>query len=273
MTEQDCSQVVTHYGENEFGYLHDVAVAPTGEVVILDGHKNLVIILDDKLNLLNVIGGDRKSLIPFGIAVANNVIAVSDHSSNQVKKFTLQGDLLSVIEHRGNKNNQFDYPRKLAFNSNNKLLYVSGGNNRIQVFNQDDKFLFSFKSRESNNGPFQWPVSIAFDPNNNVLVTDQYTDCIQLFTHDGRLIRRIKSSDKPYAITSSPTGHFITGHHNGDDNKIRVWSPTYQLINQFGKNGSERGEFLGPTGMDIDSNGTIYITESDNKRLQIISNN
>ena len=74
-------------------------------------------------------------------------------------------------------------------------------------------------------------------------------------------------------LLSSPTGHFITDHHNGDDNKIRVWSPTYQLINQFGKNGSERGEFLGPTGMDIDSNGTIYITESDNKRLQIISNN
>ena len=36
MTEQDCSQVVTHYGGNKFGRLSDVAIAPTREVVIVD---------------------------------------------------------------------------------------------------------------------------------------------------------------------------------------------------------------------------------------------
>ena len=276
MTEQDCysSQVMTHFGETKFGFLNDVAIAPTGEVVIVDGHKAQIIILDDKLNLLNVIGGDRKSLNPFGMAMIDNAIAVSDHCSNKVKKFSLQGDLLSVIDYRSNKSNEFHYISKLAFNSSNKLLYVSGGDNRIQVFNQDNKFLFSFKSRESNIGPFQYSVSIAFDySNNNVLVTDGHTNCIQLFTHDGRLIQKIKTSHKPFIITSSPTGYFITGHHEGDDNAIRVWSPTYQLINQFGKKGSERGEFKGINGIAIDSNGTMYITESDNKRLQIIYNN
>ena len=145
MTEQDCSQVVTHYGGNKFGRLTDVAVGPNGEVVIVDYDNNSVVLLDDKLNLLKVIGqgsGNSRLVIPYGVAVTDNVIAVSDCDKHQVKKYSLQGELLSVIGCRGNKNGEFKYPRGLAFN-NNKLLYVVDGyNHRVQVFQQDDNFAF-----------------------------------------------------------------------------------------------------------------------------------
>ena len=272
MTEQDCSQVVTHYGGNKFGHLWDVAIAPTGEVVITDWENECVVVLDDKLNLLKLIGqgsGNSRLVRPRGVAVTDNVIAVSDCDSHQVKKYSLRGELLSVIGCHGDKNSQFDCPRGLAFN-NNKLLYVvDGGNHRVQVF-QQDKFSFSFGNRGNNPGQFQWPVRIAIDPNNNVLVTDYVANCIHLFTHNGQFIQTI-NSDGPYAITISPTGYLITGHP-GDDNKIRIWSPTYQLINQFGKKGSKQGEFHGISGMAIDSSGTIYVVECDNKRLQVIIN-
>ena len=55
MTEQDCSQVVTHYGGNKFDSLSDVAIAPTGEVVIVDDDNGHVIVLD-KLKLLKLFG-------------------------------------------------------------------------------------------------------------------------------------------------------------------------------------------------------------------------
>ena len=274
MTEQDCSQVVTHYGGNKFGRLNDVAIAPTGEVVIVDHDNGCVVVLDDKLNLLKLIGqgsDDSRLVRPVGVAVTDNVIAVSDYGSHQVKKYSLQGELLSVIGCHGDKNSEFNQPRGLAFN-NNKLLYVVDGNNhRVQVFQQDDKFAFSFGNRGNNPGQFRFPVRIAIDPNNNVLVTDHNANCIHLFTHNGQFIQTI-NSNSPYAITISPTGYLITGH-DGDDNKIRVWSPTYQLINQFGKIGSIQGEFYNINGMAIDSSGTIYVVEGgNNKRLQVISN-
>ena len=272
MTEQDCSQVVTHYGGNKFGHLRDVAIAPTGEVVIVDDGKRCVVVLDDKLNLLKLIGqgsGNSRLVTPNGVAVTDNVIAVSDWGSHQVKKYSLQGDIISVIGCCGDKNGQFDRPRGLAFN-NNKLLYVVDGfNDRIQVFQQDDKFAFSFGNRGNNSGQFQFPVRIAIDPNNNVLVTDHNANCIHLFTHNGQFIQTINGY-RPWAITISPTGYLITGHRGGD-NKIRVWSPTYQLINQFGKKGSKQGEFYGINGMAIDSSGTIYVAEYNNKRLQVIN--
>ena len=273
MTEQDCSQVVTHYGGNKFGSLTDVAIAPTGEVVIVDYDNKCVVVLDDKLQLLKVVGqGSSNSRLvnPRGVAVTDNVIAVSDCGSDQVKKYSLQAEFLSVIGCRGNKNGQFKYPRGLAFN-NNKLLYVVDGlNYRVQVFQEDNTFAFSFGKRRNNPGQFQFPVRIAIDPNNNVLVTDYVANCIHLFTHNGQFIQTI-NSDSPYAITISPTGYLITGH-SGDDNKIRVWSPTYQLINQFGKSGSKQGELYGIKGMAIDSSGTIHVAELGNERLQVISN-
>ena len=277
MTEQDCSQVVTHYGGNKFSRLNDVAIAPTGEVVIVDYDNKCVVVLDDKLNLLKLIGqgsGNSRLVTPYGVAVTDNVIAVSDWGSDwgsdQVKKYSLQGKLLSVIGCHGDKNGQFCFPKGLAFN-NNKLLYVVDGyNRRVQVFQQDDKFAFSFGNRGNNPGQLECPVRIAIDPNNNVLVTDHNANCIYLFTHNGQFIQTINSY-RPCVITISPTGYLITGHH-GDDNKIRVWSPTYQLINKFGKKGSKQGEFYGINGMAIDSSGTIYVTEWSNKRLQVINN-
>ena len=271
MTEQDCSQVVTHYGGNEFGHPWDVAIAPTGEVVIVDDDSKCVVVLDGKLNLLKLIGqgsGNSKSVDPGGVAVMDNVIAVSDWGCDQVKKYSLEGILLSVIGCHGNKNGQFKAPRGLAFNDNQMLYVVDGFNYRVQVFQHDDKFVFSFGSRGNNPGQFQLPTMIAIDPNNNVLVTDCNANCIHLFTGNGQFIQKINSK-KIYAITISPTGYLITNHY-GDDNKIRLWSPAYQFINQFGKNGSKQGEFCGIGGIAIDSSGTIYVAEGDNKRLHVI---
>ena len=272
MTEQDCSQVVTHYGGNEFGGLTNVTVTHNDEIVIVDYDNRCVVVLDNKLNLLKVIGqrsGNSRLVVPDGIAVTDNVIAVSDYGSHQVKKYSLQGELLSVIGCKGNENGQFNIPGGLAFN-NNKLLYVVDRyNHRVQVFQQDDTFAFSFGSEGSNPGQLITPVRIAIDPNNNVLVTDYYADCINIFTDKGQFIQTI-NKDKPWAITISPTGYLITDHN---DNIIRVWSPTYQLIKQFGKKGSKQGEFNNIFGIAMDSRGTIYVAERGNNRLQVISNN
>ena len=273
MTEQDCSQVVTHYGGKKFGRLTDVTITSNDEVIVADWDNKCVVVLDNKLNLLKVIGqgrGNSRLVRPDGVAVTDNIIAVSDNGGHQVKKYSLQGELLSVIGCHGNKNGQFNYPGVLAFN-NNKLLYVVDKDNyRVQVFQQDDTFAFSFGNKGSNPGQFQWPAGIAIDPNNNnVLVTDYDANCVHVFKERGQFIQTI-NSNRPWAITISPTGYLITSYY-GDDNMIRVWSPTYQMINQFGKKGSKQGEFNRIFGMAIDSRGTIYVAEWGNKRLQVIT--
>ena len=270
MRQQDCS-VVTHYGGNNFGSLSDVAIGVHGEVVV-DNTNKCVIVLDCNMTLLSVIGqgsDDNRLNSPYGVAVSKDgIIAVSYWYSHQVKKYSLQGKLLSVIgNNRGNNNGQFYHPNGLVFSSNKMLYVVDTGNDRVQVFQQDDKFAFTFGSEGSNPGQFQYPVRIAIDTDNRVLVSDYHGNHISLFSHTGSFISRITCS-RPYSITVSPDGHIITDCND----KITIYSPTHQLIHQFGKRGSQQGKFDGIRGISISSTGTIYVVEYYNNRLQIISN-
>ena len=270
MRQQDCS-VVTDYGGNKFGWLSDVAIGVNDEVVIVDQTINCVLVLNCNMTLLSVIGqgsGDSKLVIPIGVAVSKDgIIAVGDYGSHQVKKYSLQGKLSSVIgTNRGNNNGQFDEPRGLVFSSRKMLCVVDRGNQRIQVF-EDDKFAFTFGSKGSNPGQFQYPVRIAIDTENKVLVSDYHGNHISLFSHTGSFISRI-TCDRPWAITVSPDGYIMTNC----DNKITIWSPTHRLIHQFGNEGSQQGEFNNIFGIAMNSSGTIYIVEWRQKRLQIINN-
>ena len=278
MTEKHCSQVMTHYGEERFGQLSDVDVGPNGEVVIVDSSNKCVVVLDNELNLLTVFGcgiGNSRLFHPDGVAVTDNIIAVTDHGSNQVKKYSLRGEFLSVIGCEGNKNGQFKRPRGLAFNKNKLLYVVDRGNCRIQVFQQDDTFTFSFGNEGSGPGQLGSPIVIGIDPKNNTLVSDQKSKCIYQFTWLGHFIQKFSftySGSNLYAFTVSPTGYLITGYR-GEDNKIRVLSsdPSYKLIKEFGRRGSEKGDFNGIMGMAVNSSGIIYVVEWNNQRLQVIS--
>ena len=271
ITVQDCSQVLTHYGEIKFAGLTDVAVGPNNEILIADYGNRCIIVLDHEFNLLRVFGQDSRLVAPFGIAVTGNIIAVSDHGSHQVKKYSLQGDLLSIIGCYGKNNSQFHTPKGLAFGNNKYLYVVDWGNHRVQVFQQDDEFAFSFGIKRSGPGKFRNPAKIATDLSNNVLVSDFDDHYIYLFTHDGQLMKRIYCYS-PYAITVSPTGYIITDHDR-NNNIITILSPAHQLIHHFGKRGSQQGEFDDIRGMAVALTGDIYVVEGGNNRLQVISSN
>ena len=267
---------MTDYGGNKFGKLSNVAIGTNDEIVIVDYAKKCVIVLDRNFALLAVIGkgsGDCRLVNPDGVAVSKDgIIAVSDWgSSHQVKKYSLQGQLLSVIGNKkGNKHGQFSGPLGLVFSTTNMLHVVDEKNHRVQVFQPDNKFAFAFGSEGSNPGQFQKPVRIAIDTDNTVLISDYGGNHISLFSHTGSFISRI-TCDRPFAITVIPDGYIIAGC-SGDNNKIRIWSPNHLLIHQFGKKGSQQGEFKNILGIAMNSTGNITVADCDNMRLQVITN-
>lgn len=187
-------------------------------------------------------------------------------------KYSIKGEKISVIGgQNGNEDGQFNTPRGLAF-SGDKLLVVDGDNHRVQVFKQNDVFSFSFGSQGQGPGQFQHPVRIAVNPNANILVSDDAANCIHMFDGEGNFIQKIvHACQQPHAVVVSPMGFLITTHHT-ENNKITIRNPTYEVINQFGSRGSRQGEFDEISGIAIDSTGTIYMVETQNRRIQMIRN-
>lgn len=48
-----------------------------------------------------------------------------------------------------------------------------------------------------------------------------------------------------------------------------IYTPTYQFDFEFGEEGSGEGEFGDPEGADVDSEGNLYVADSDNNRVQV----
>ena len=268
--EKNC-QLVTHYGGKKFNGPFGVAIGPNGEVVIVDRDNKEGIIFDKDLKLITTFGqgsGDSKLNYPAGVAVDHNVIAVSEHYDHVVKLYSLQGDYRSKFGSRGRGDGQFINPQVLCFNSKGLLYVVDNSNYRVQVF-RGNVFLFKFGSEGRNPGQLQSPWYIAVDSSDQVYVTDCSDDGgISVFSEDGHFIKRINCK-YPYAICIAPDDHIIA--RVNDEYSIAVFSPTHECIAKFGVYGKEKGQFNLITGIAINNSGTIFVTELNNNRLQIIT--
>ena len=268
--EKNC-QLVTHYGGKKFNWPYGIAIGPSNEVVMVDFINKEVIIFDKDLKLIRAFGqgsGDSKLNSPVCVAINRNVIAVSEWSNHMVKIFSLQGDYLSKFGSYGSGNGQIFCPHGLCYNSKGLLYVVDYGNCRVQVF-RDNVFLFKFGSRGHSPGQFKQPRYIAVDSSDQVYVTDSSEDAggISVFSENGQFIKKINSKI-PFPICIAPDDYIITDA--GNRCGLAVFSPTHELIAEFGVRGKEEGRFDGIYGIAINNSGTIFVTEYSNKRLQII---
>ena len=268
--EKNC-KLVTYYGGKEFR-CPNVTAGPSCEVIIADRNNKEVIIFDKDLKLIRTFGqgsGDSKLNWPAGIAVGDNVIAVSEWGDHVVKKYSLQGDYLSKFGSCGSGDGQFSYPQGLCFNSKGLLYVVDIGNHRVQAFRENDVFLFKFGSKGHNPGQFESPCNIAMDSSDQVYVTDCCDDGgICVFSEDGYFIKKI-NCNKPFAIAIAPDDYIIS--HDDVSHILTIFSPTHELIGKFGVRGKEKGQFDDICGIAINNSGTILVTEFGNHRLQIIT--
>ena len=266
--EKNC-QLFTHYRGKKFNNPR-VTTGPNDEVVIANDKE--VIIFDKDLKLIRTFGqgsGDGKLNYTMGVAVGHHVIAVSEFADDVVKKYSLQGDYLSKFGSHGSGDGQFNNPQGLCFNSKGLLYIVDYSNHRVQVFRENNEFLFKFGSKGHNPGQFQDPHNIAVDSSDRVYVPDWCDDGgINVFSEDGYFIKKI-NCNKPYAIGIAPDDYIITDDHS--NHFLTVFNPTHELVGKFEVCGKGKGQFDRILGIAINSSGTIFVTESINHRLQIIT--
>jgi DNA-binding beta-propeller fold protein YncE len=179
------------------------------------------------------------------------------------------------LRHLFDITHNFLQPTDVAVGKDNRIYVVDGVNHRIKVFNETGDFKFSFGGKGTSQGTFDTPVGITVDSSGQVYVADTGNQRIQIFTSDGKVKHQIaltsenvKRSRDPVdvAVDESLKRLYVS---DNDNHQLLVYTlPDNKPLSLWGSEGSGMQQFRYPFLMSSDNNGSVFIVDVFNTRVQ-----
>ena len=148
----------------------------------------------------------------------------------------------------------------------------------IVVFDAKGKYLRSF-----GKGMFGNPHGMRFDHDGNLWVTDNGDHQVMKFTASGELLLKLgirgqagtddQTFNKPTDIAFSPAGDYVYISDGYGNSRVVKFTRAGKYVTAWGKRGTGPGEFNIPHSVQVDSKGTVYVSDRENNRIQIFDGN
>jgi len=145
------------------------------------------------------------------------------------------------------------------------------------VFDPKGKYLRSW-----GRGMFGNPHGLRIDKQDHVWVTDNGDHQVMKFTNKGELLLTLgikgkagtdaRTFNRPTDIAFAANGDFFVSDGYGNSRVVK-FSPAGKYLLDWGKKGSQPGEFNTPHSIQIDSKGLVYVSDRENNRIQIFDQN
>lgn len=180
---------------------------------------------------------------------------------------------------------KFSKPMGVATDKDNNIYVTDSGNNRVCVFDRNGNFLFEFGEFGVANpqpgekatwapGKFSYPYGIDIDDaTGNIFVCDMVNGRIQIFNSAGTFIdwfpkKPIDSGNHAYelfplAIDVNQGKVYVTNPY-----QVLTFTTEGKFLTAIGMPGQEAGQFDRPNGIAAADDGSFYVSDSNNLRLQ-----
>jgi len=284
VTGSPCSAVVQHYyaimgkscklvsNNGSMGKPWGIAFGKNSMWAVTDHTKSCVYIFNDENALIWTFGnpGKRNGQLsyPKGIAFdQDNHIYVADYSNRRLQKFNVEGNHLLTFGVKGSSASQLACP--IGVTVHDDRVYVTDvSNKRISVFQTNGQFCFNITEQLNQ------PYDVAINGNNQLLVADYGNHCIYTFTLDGQYINKFGTQGlgqlrQPCNLTTDSNSYTIVS--DTDHHRIVIFDSDGNYVHHFGHEGSGSSQFKRPRGIAVSANGDIYVSDSNNCRIQIFS--
>jgi len=166
-------------------------------------------------------------------------------------------------------NVMFNMPTDVAFGLNGEIYVADGyGNSRVQKFDKNGKFVKSWGRRGTAPGEFHLPHAIITDSKGQVYVGDRENSRIQIFDADGNYLKEWNNVGKPWAMCLTDDPQQIMYIADGAANRILKVDLNDRVLGWWGRPGKQLGEFNNIHSIACGANGDLFITETQNYRIQ-----
>ncbi len=211
-----------------------------------------------------------------GVDYDSNVWLV-DVKGHGVLKFTPAGRLLMVIaqpyKRPGDNDTEYGFnePTGIRFRPDGGF-YVSDGyiNQRVVQYTKDGGYVRHWGKKGTGNGEFDIAHDVAIDKSGKVYVADRTNARIQIFTAEGKFLGKWDHVGNPWGLwyaQKEDALYMCDGHAN----RVVKLGMDGKILGAFGSFGKSPGKFDFAHHMAVDSEGSIYVAEIKNWRVQKFS--
>lgn len=149
----------------------------------------------------------------------------------------------------------------------------------VRVYDTEGRYQFTFGDEELTS-----PAHLAVDAEDNVYVSDRTVRAVLVFTPEGTLEREIALPDDegaawgPLGMGFDSEGNlYVTDVGNTDFHRVVVFDPQGNEIRRWGSTARAQqitqfpSQFYFPNGVAISSDNRLFVSDSDNRRVQVFS--
>ncbi|XP_068676298.1 E3 ubiquitin-protein ligase TRIM71-like [Montipora foliosa] len=172
-------QFIKQINDKHIDKPYHLSIAIDGRIIITDSADNTIKVLSpDGNDLLQSFSAPDCDEPPDCAIYHQDKFFVSYYFAACVKVFDKTGVYLHDIGCRGSNDGQFNGPRGLVIDKNNRLIVCDGGNQRLQLFTLGGLFSSKLKGQYFENDS---PYYLGINNDNCLFVTYSRKDCIYVF--------------------------------------------------------------------------------------------
>lgn len=265
--------------EDPVSLVNPAAVAADGEgrVFVSDLAKKGVMVFDFNTKGVHLLGGNEAANLfrnPSGIAFdADGNIYAADLNDRKIYLFDKNERALRTID-------LADTVKSISFFAidrvRKRIIVPDVRGHKVQIVDYYGKAIKTLERFRDKDG-FSFPNSVALDPDGNILVADSFNSRVVRFTPEGEFLSTIGQRGdsigdiamiKGVAVDSE--GHIYVTDVKSD--RVQIYNDKGETLLAFGRLSTDTGAvggFYAPTGIYIDKNDAIYITDKLGKRFHV----
>ena len=247
------------------------AVDNQGRYFISDEKQHRITAYDGEGNYLFHWGehgpGDGQLDTPSGLAFdGQDNIYVADTYNNRVQKFTAAGRHLLTISGDGERG--VNLPWGLTCDTADNVYVADFGNDAVKKYSAGGEFLAAFGSSGRGEGQFTRPAGVAVSHDGYIYVADWGNERVQVLDAAGNFVQLLRGE----GTISEWAANFLS--INREEAAARATADLDMDIDYFIDDPHEESShiekyFWCPSSVRLDSQGRLYVTETNRHRIQI----
>lgn len=174
---------------------------------------------------------------------------------------------LAMLGGPGNQPGQFLEPRDVAVLSNGLLVIADTANRRVQMLDPQG---LPLKTLTGEPFPFEEPLAVAVNSRDQILILDSTLQWVYRYDSTGNLLDRFGG---PTAYLFHPRGLTVfeddtVALADTGGSRLALFSADGLPAGSLGGLGNGPGQFNEPTDVLRDTQGTYFVAEAENNRIQ-----